>query len=91
MIRVEPEKALISKFAGMLSSSNPQAGSSGIFYRMPAIANISFIYEMNTLLTSRTLLPQFGQVAPIPEELITGGYSIEIHPETGAVKSVYKK
>jgi hypothetical protein len=91
MIRVEPEKTLVSKYAGMSSSANPQAGSSGIFYRMPAIANISFIYEMNTLLTSRTLLPQFGQVAPMPEELLMGGYSIEIHPETGAVKSVSKR
>jgi hypothetical protein len=91
IIRVEPEKALVSQLAGVSQSVDPAAGKSGIFYRLPAIANVSFIYELNTISTSRTILPQFGQVAPVPEELLQGGYSIEIHPETGGVKSVYKK
>jgi hypothetical protein len=91
MIRVEPEKALLSKFAGLAKSVDPEAGKSGIFYRLPAVANVSFLYELSTIATSRTILPQFGQVAPVPEELLQGGYSIEIHTETGAVKSVNKK
>jgi hypothetical protein len=91
MIRVEPEKTLLSKFAGLAKSVDPEAGKSGIFYRLPAVANVSFLYELSTITTSRTILAQFGQVAPVPEELLQGGYSIEIHPETGAVKSVYKK
>ncbi len=91
MIRVEPEKALLSKFNGLATSEDPGAGKSGIFYRLPAVANVIFLYELNTIATSRTILPQFGQVTPVPEELLVGGYSIEFHPETGAIKSVYKK
>jgi hypothetical protein len=91
MLRVEPDKALVSKFSGLASSSNPDAGSSGIYYRMPVIANVNLIYELNTVATTRVILPQFGKAAPIPEELLFGDYSIEIHPETGAVKSVLRK
>lgn len=91
MLKVEPEKILISKFSELASSSNPDAGSSGLYYRMPVMANINLIYELNTVATTRVLLPQFGKVAPVPEELLFGEYSIEIHPETGAVKSVSRK
>ncbi len=91
MLKVEPEKELVSKFSGLAVSDNPNAGASGLYYRMPAVANINLIYEMNTIATMRTILPQFGQTAPIPEDLLYGDYSIEIHPETGAVKSISRK
>jgi hypothetical protein len=90
MLRVEPENVLLSKYAGFSSSTNPDAGQSGLFYRMPAMANVSLIYELNTIAGTRAVMPQFGRVAPIPEELLLGDYSIEIHPETGAVKSIIR-
>ncbi len=91
MLRVEPEKALVSKYSGLASSENPDAGASGIYYRMPAMVGINLIYELNTIAATRMLLPQFGKVATVPEELLSGEYSIDIHPETGAVKSVSRK
>jgi hypothetical protein len=90
-VRVEPEKELVSKYSGLAGSENPVAGESGVYYRMPAVVNISLIYELNTLATARTVMAQFGQVAPVPEELLFGDYAIEFFPETGAVKSVIKK
>ncbi|HDR52050.1 MAG TPA: DUF4831 family protein [Mariniphaga anaerophila] len=90
-VRIEPERNLVLKYAGLAGSANPAAGESGIFYRMPAVANISLIYELNTIATARAVMAQFGQVAPVPEELLFGEYAIEFHPETGAVKSVYRK
>jgi len=91
MLKVEPGKELIAKYSGQIKSENPMAGESGVFYRMPAIANISVIHEINTIMTARIVLPQLGPVAPVPEELLFGDYSIEIHPGTGAIKSVSKK
>lgn len=91
LLRVEAEKALTSKYSGLASSDNPNAGSSGLYYRMPAMADINLIYEMSTIASTRMVLPQFGQVAPVPEELLFGDYRIEIHPETGAIKSVSRK
>lgn len=90
-IRVEPEKGLVSKFSALAASENPAAGESGVYYRMPAVANVSLVYELKTIATARTVMAQFGQVAPVPEELLFGDYSIEFHPETGAMKSVLKK
>src|SRR5690554_288389 len=91
MLRVEHDKEFASKFSKLASSQNPDAGESGLFYRMPVTVNVNLIYELNTIASTRIVLPQFGQVAPIPEEMLIGGYSIEIHPETGAIKSVSKE
>ena len=90
-VRIEPERNLVSKYTELAGSANPAAGESGIYYRMPAVVSISLIYELNTIATARTVMAQFGQVAPVPEELLFGEYAVEFHPETGAVKSVYRK
>lgn len=91
MLKVETEDGLVKKYSGLAKSDNPSAGESGIYYRMPAVANISVIYELKTIATARATVAQFGVVAPMPENLLYGGYSIKIHPETGAVESVTKK
>lgn len=90
MIKVETGKDLISKYSGQTKSENPLAGESGVFYRLPAVADVNIVHEINTILSARITLPQFGPVAPVPEELLFGDYSIEIHPGTGAIKSVSK-
>lgn len=90
-VKVEPETELVSKFSGLAASENPAAGESGIYYRMPTVASVNLVYELETIATARTVMPQFGQVAPVPEELLFGEYAIEFHPETGALKSVRKK
>jgi hypothetical protein len=91
MLKVDYDKAMVSKYSGLAASDNPVAGESGIYYRMPAVVNVNLIYEVNTIAATRVVLPQFGKTAPIPEELLFGEYSIEIHPETGAVKSISRK
>ena len=75
----------------MAKSDNSQAGESGVYYRLPAIANINIISDLSVISSARTAIAQFGVVAPIPEELLYGEYSVEIHPETGAIKSVSRK
>ena len=91
IIEIEPEKNLTDKYSGLIPSENPSAGESGVFYRMPGVASIKIIQELKTIATVRTLIAQSGAVAPIPEELLYGEFAIEIHPETGAIKSVSKK
>ena len=90
MLKVETEKDLMAKYAGQIKSENPLAGESGVFYRLPAMANVTIIHEINTILSARIVVPQLGPVAPVPEDLLFGDYSIEIHPATGAIKSVSK-
>lgn len=91
MVEFKTEKALAQKYSAMATSENPNAGSSGVYYRMPGMATIKIIHELNTIATARATIAQFGPVAPLPEDLLYGDFAIEIHPETGAIKSVSKK
>jgi hypothetical protein len=91
MIEFDVESGLNQKYSAEASSENPDAGSSGIYYRMPGVAGIKISYELNTLATARATIAQFGVIAPFPEDLLGGAYAIEFHPETGAIKSVELK
>lgn len=91
MIEFEPVLELSEQYKQNISSDNPLAGKSGVYYRMPGVANIKITYELNTLATARATIAQFGSVAPVPEEILIGDYVIEFHPETGAIRSVTLK
>ncbi len=91
MIELEAVPGLAEQYTSNAKSDNPEAGSSGVYYRMPGVANIKVSYEMNTLATARETIAQLGVVAPLPEELLNGAYAVSFHPETGAIKSVEKK
>ena len=91
MIEFELDDALLAQYQKNASSDNPNAGIQGVFYRMPAIANVKITYELNTLASARTTVAQFGVVTPLPEEFLNGNYAISFHSETGAIKSVSTK
>ncbi|WP_319591190.1 DUF4831 family protein [uncultured Draconibacterium sp.] len=87
----EQINGLLSKYQAEAVSENPDAGYDGVYYRMPGMANIKIIFELNSLASARATIAQFGTIAPVPEDLLGGDYSIEFHPETGAIKSVQLK
>lgn len=91
MAEFEQAAGLLSKYEAEAKSDNPDAGYDGVYYRMPGVANIKIIYELNNLASARATIAQFGAIAPVPENLLGGDYSIEFHPETGAIKSVQMK
>lgn len=91
MIEFEIDKDLAQKYAGMVKSDNPNAGHNGVFYRLPGRATVKLISDMNVIATARITVAQFGAVAPVPEELLFGEYSIEYNQETGSIQSVIKK
>ena len=91
MLKIEPDKNLSGKYADTAKSDNPSAGASGVYYRMPGMVTVNVIYELQTLATARASMAQFGEVAPVPEELLFGDYELIFHTETGAIKSVTKK
>jgi hypothetical protein len=91
MIEFEIDNNLSQKYAGMVKSDNPSAGHSGVYYRMPGRATVKLIADMNVIATARATIAQFGGVAPVPEDLLYGDYSIEYNEETGSIKSIIKK
>lgn len=91
MIEFDVEKELSQKNSGLAKSDNPAAGEMGVFYRMPGRATVKLINDMNVIATARLTIAQFGVIAPLPEDLLYGDYSIEFNQKTGAVKSVIRK
>ncbi len=91
IIEFEQTADLLKKYSAYAASENPAAGQNGVYYRMPGTAGVKIIHEMNVIATARATIAQFGVVAPLPEGLLNGNYSVEFHPETGAIKSVSSK
>ena len=82
---------LASKQSTLSTSENPFAGKSGLYYRMPGMAEIRIMDGSLQLATSRAAIAQFGATAPIPEDILDGNYRLEFFPHTGAVKSITEK
>ncbi len=90
MIEFDEDKDLSQKYSGMVKSDNPSAGHSGIYYRIPGRATVKLISDLNVVATARITVAQFGAVAPVPEDLLNGAYSVEYNQDTGSLKSVIK-
>jgi hypothetical protein len=91
MIEFDIDKDLVQKYSGMVKSDNPNAGHSGVYYRIPGRATVKLINEMNVFATARITVAQFGAVAPVPEDLLFGDFAIEFNTETGTIQSVVRK
>ncbi|HAH25362.1 MAG TPA: hypothetical protein DCL77_16670 [Prolixibacteraceae bacterium] len=91
VIDVVKSEGLSTKQGALSASDNPFAGKSGLYYRMPGMAEIRIMDGSNQLATSRTAIAQFGTTAPIPEDILDGNFKLEFFPNTGAVKSITEK
>lgn len=91
VIDVVKSDALSSKQGALSNSENPFAGKSGLYYRMPGMAEIRIMDGSQQLATTRAAIAQFGTTAPIPEDVLDGNYRLEFFPNTGAVKSIIEK
>lgn len=91
MIEFETDPDMIGKYQEQAKSDNPNAGASGLYYRMPAMTTVKIINNLSTVATSRLSIAQFGVVAPLPEEIVKGGYQVQYHLGTGALQSVFRQ
>ena len=90
VIDVVKAESLTNKQNSLSASKNPAAGKSGLYYRMPGMAEIRIMDGGTQLATSRAAVAQFGGIAPVPEDILDGSYKLEFFPSTGAVKSITK-
>lgn len=88
VIEVNKSDNLASRQNDLSKSDNPAAGKSGVFYRMPGMAEIRILDGNTQLAGARMPIAQFGTIAPVPEDLLDGNYRLEFFPTTGAVKSI---
>lgn len=73
------------------NAQTDQSVSGAIFYRQPAVAEIKLLRELSVIATGRATIAQLGEILPIPSSLLDGSYAIEIHPQTGAIKTIQRK
>ena len=88
VIDVIKSENLGTKQIGLSTSENPNAGKSGLYYRMPGMSEIRIMDGSAQLAGARVSIAQFGTIAPIPEDLLDGNFKLEFFPNTGAVKSI---
>lgn len=88
VIEITKDDNLASKQSALSASANPEAGKSGLYYRMPGMSEIRILDGSKQLAGARAPIAQFGTIAPVPEDLLDGSYKIEFFPSTGAVKSI---
>ena len=91
VIDMKKVETLSSAQQNIKSSDNPSAGESGVFYRIPGKADIKIMQGLSLIATSRATIAQFGEVAPVPENLLNTAYEIKYHPGTGSIKSIMEK
>ena len=91
VIEVNKSENLASKQIGLSTSENPEAGKSGVYYRMPGMSEIRILDGSKQLAGARVAIAQFGTVSPVPENLLDESYKLEFFPSTGAIKSILEK
>ena len=89
-IDVKKVSELSSAQAKVKDTQNTMA-KTNVFYRMPGKADIQILNGIALMASTRADIAQFGNVAPVPEELLNGNYEITFHPKTGAIKSILQK
>ena len=85
------EMKKLDNLAAAQAKVSDEPNSSGVFYRLPGIADIRLLNGINLMATARIDVAQFGTVVPLPEEMLNGNFSILFHQSTGAIKSVIQK
>ena len=85
-ITIEMKKS--DNLAAAQAKASDEQSTSGVFYRLPGIADIRLLNGINLMATARVDVAQFGAVVPLPEELLNGSYSVLFHSASGAIKSV---
>lgn len=91
----KPVQFDLKRLDDLASAQQGQKGSSsaqsGLFYRLPGKGELRVMNGLSLLAMARLDVAQFGTVMPFPDELLDGNHQIQVHPETGAIKSITVK
>ena len=88
MLELEPNLDLARNSETKAAPAVGETSVSGLVYRSPGIVVARLLNGGDVLAQSRLSMAQYGVVTPIPDGLVNGEYSIEIHPVTGAIKRI---
>lgn len=65
--------------------------TAGLFYCQPAKVNITLVKDLDVMMSQSVMLGQLGVVNALPRSFVDEACSIEMYPNTGAIKVLLKK
>ena len=91
LISLTKEQDAFTSAEKLRESKHPDAGTKGIYYRVPVSATINITDGLQILYAGQAIVPQLGVVVPIPENLLNGAYQIQFNTQTGSIENVTEK
>jgi hypothetical protein len=88
MLELDPNTDLVRNSEQKAVPSMGETSTNGLFYRIPGLVVARLLNGSDVLAQARLSMAQFGVVTAIPDGLVNGEYSIEIHPVTGAIQRI---
>ncbi len=88
MIELEPNTDIIKSGTQASAASPGETSADGVYYRIPGIAVVKVLNGSDVLAQARLPIAQFGVVSPLPDALLSGEYSVELHKVTGAIQRI---
>ena len=88
LLELDPNSDLSRASEQKATPTAGETSTNGLFYRTPGTVVARLLNGSDVLAQARLSMAQFGVVSPFPDGLITGEYSIDIHPVTGAIKRI---
>ncbi|MDR1859977.1 MAG: DUF4831 family protein [Bacteroidales bacterium] len=76
--------------AAQAKMSDVQTNNSGVFYRIPGVAEIRVLNGVTLMAAARSEIAQFGTVVALPDELLDAAHGVLFHPETGSIKQIFQ-
>lgn len=87
-INVEKDEIDARKLAELKDSKHPDAGKSGLYYRVPVNASITITDGLSSLFKASVPMPQFGAIVPFPVNMLYDNTQIEYNTQTGTIKRI---
>jgi hypothetical protein len=88
MIEIEPNTDIVKNGTQASAPVPGETSTNGVYYRIPGIAVAKVLYGGEVLAQARLSIAQFGVVTALPDALLNGDYSIELHKVTGAIERI---
>ncbi|MBN1926316.1 MAG: DUF4831 family protein, partial [Prolixibacteraceae bacterium] len=74
MIKLSSEAITAATLDSMKICLNPEAGSTGIYYRIPVMADMEISWGFNTLYNGKAPVGQLGTISKIPANILNGNH-----------------
>lgn len=88
MLELDPNTDLARNGEAKAAPAPGETSTNGLFYRTPGMVVARLLNGSDVLAQARFSMAQYGVSTPIPDGLVNGEYSIEIHPVTGAIQRI---